>query len=236
MTIRLVLGATAAAAALAAIGGVVLAAGTLPAAPMMTYSGVMRDESGTPLSGANKIVQVKLWRGAETTGDELCKTDPTAVRTDGAGHFSLPLADECVDAIKSHSDAYVEVIVDTESLGTTKLGAVPYAVEATHAAEAAHAAAADNASSAKAVSSTAFRISNDCVYTPGVTTDCTCAEDEVAIGGGACASGSCVPGAWLGESMKFPDRPRVWRVSCANAAGDRVECYAPFAFCIKASQ
>lgn len=146
--------------ALIASGGVVLSAaiflagrawaGGAPAtAPVMTYAGVLEGADGKPLTG-NQIVEVRLWPSATpgTSGKQLCAAGPKTVTLDAHGRFSIAL-DDCVATIKAAADAWLEVLLETNgdssSLGTTKVGAVPYALEAGHATAADTAAAATGA-------------------------------------------------------------------------------------------
>jgi len=102
----------------------------IPASKPMTYSGVLTDAAGTPLSGM-KNIQVQLWDMA-TAGTVQCTAGPTPL-TLVAGSFQLALPDTCTAAVQSLPDLWAEVFVDGASLGRTKLGAVPFAVEATRA-------------------------------------------------------------------------------------------------------
>lgn len=234
MTKHLLVGATVVIAGLAVAGGAVLAGGIPESPPVMTYSGVMRDGNGNPLADADKILQIKLWPTSEPTGDALCAIPPTAITTNSLGHFAIPL-DPCIDTVRENSELHVEVIVGTVSLGTAKLGAVPYAVEAAHAEAAGYAEfsnLADAANAAKAVSGDSVRISKDCTFINNSATDCKCADDEIAISGGACSAGCGVNG-WLAESTRLENDPKVWRVSCSNSSLGRVRCTSEFALCMK---
>ena len=61
-----------------------------------------------------------------------CSFGPSAVVL-AAGTFQVVLPPECSTAIHGHGDLWLEVFVDGATLGRTKLGAVPYALEADHA-------------------------------------------------------------------------------------------------------
>jgi hypothetical protein len=200
----------------------------------MTYSGVLRKGTGEPLANADKILQLKLWPSAAPEGSELCAAGPIAVTTDNLGHFSVAL-DACLPVIKAHSDVFIEVIVGTVSLGTTKLGAVPYAVEAAHAVASDSAATADAARAAASITSSAIRVSKDCSYASGLYTDCSCTTDEVAIGGGGCSAG-CSNNYTLAETTRIDEKAYVWRVSCSDSTGKRVRCSGESALCMKVSQ
>src|SRR5690606_3243713 len=49
------------------------------------------------------------------------------------GRFQIPLDESCTTAVGESADAWLQVIVDGESLGRAKINAVPYALEATSA-------------------------------------------------------------------------------------------------------
>lgn len=117
----------------------------IPAAKTMTYSGTLTDMNGAPLTGM-KNIQVQLW-DAPAAGVSQCLAGPTAV-TLAAGGFEMTLPDGCTAAVHANPDLYVEVFVDGASTGRTKLGAVPYAVEADHAQTAASATNATSATNA----------------------------------------------------------------------------------------
>jgi hypothetical protein len=105
----------------------------LPTTEVLTYAAVLTDTSGTPLTGA-KNVQLQLWDAA-TDGNMKCSVGPTSMTLVG-GAIQVGLPANCVSAVQATGDAWVEVIINGESLGRSKLGAVPYALEASHAASA----------------------------------------------------------------------------------------------------
>lgn len=100
----------------------------IPATTALTYSGVLTDANGVPLTGS-KNIQIQL---SDMAGNVQCTVGPTAT-TLKAGSFSLPLLDACTTAVHADPDLWIEVFADGNSLGRTKLGAVPYAVETAHA-------------------------------------------------------------------------------------------------------
>jgi hypothetical protein len=124
------------------LAGRVVASG-IPATNALTYSGTLQDGSGAPIAGSHNI-QVAFWPAATGGTTPACQTASTAIALD-AGRFSIALPDACRTPVQASGDTWVEVLVDGASLGRTKLGAVPYAVEANHAVN------ADNASAAAAV-------------------------------------------------------------------------------------
>lgn len=106
-----------------------LAAG-IPATGTLTYTGVLLNPDGTSVSGSKSIGIVVY--DAQTAGNQICNV-PSASITLTGGRFQVALPDACRTGVNAHADLWVEVAVDGTLLGRTKLGAVPYAVEASHA-------------------------------------------------------------------------------------------------------
>jgi hypothetical protein len=127
--------------AAAFLAGRVLAGG-IPATAALTYAGLLQDANGAPLTGSHNI-QVALWAMASGGSSPLCQTTSTPIGLDG-GRFSIALPDACTTAVQANAESWVEVLLDGATLGRTKLGAVPYAVEASHATAADNATAATN--------------------------------------------------------------------------------------------
>jgi hypothetical protein len=127
-------------------------AGGAPTTKALVYSGLLQNDDGSAFAGAGHNIELKIWNSptASTLSGLVCDTSSVPLSTDSTGHFSLSLGDDCAAGIAANSDAYVEILLDGSVLGGTraKLGAVPYALEATHAVEATHAASADTASGA----------------------------------------------------------------------------------------
>jgi hypothetical protein len=117
----------------------------IPATQAMSYSGVLTDPSGVPLTGS-KNIQIQVFDMA-TGGNVQCTVGPTATALANGG-FRLALPDTCTAAVHATPDLWIEVDVDGSSLGRTKLGAVPFAVEADHAKTADSATNATNATNA----------------------------------------------------------------------------------------
>jgi hypothetical protein len=107
----------------------------IPATEPLVYSGALTDAAGAPLSGTRNI-QLAIWDQA-TLGSSQCATAPTSVTLSAGGTFQLPLPDACIAVVHDKSDLWLEVIVDNVPLGRSKLGAVPFAVEADTARNAA---------------------------------------------------------------------------------------------------
>jgi hypothetical protein len=136
----LLVGAGAVASAALFLAGRAFAGGAPTSSPVMTYAGVLLNADGAPLAG-DQTVEIKLWNKAQPAGTDtpVCTSMPKVVRLDTAGRFSVPL-DVCVAAVKANANTWVEVVLQSDdtatSLGITKMGAVPYAIEAEHATSA----------------------------------------------------------------------------------------------------
>ncbi len=101
----------------------------IPSPNPLFYSGTLSERDGTLLSG-KKNISVILWSDAKSVASEKkqCVTDaPDTQLTQG--RFRIALNQNCVEAIKKNPNLWVEVAVDQQSLGRSKIGAVPYAVE-----------------------------------------------------------------------------------------------------------
>lgn len=116
-----------------------LAAG-VPEADGMTYTGYLEDGDGAALTGDHSV-SVRFYAAADAK-DELCSGNNADAPSLVSGRFQIALPPKCTDAIKASPDAWAEVEVDGGPLGRTKLGVVPYALEAAHAASADAAASA----------------------------------------------------------------------------------------------
>jgi hypothetical protein len=123
-------------------------AGGIPSKGALTYSGVLQKPDGSPLTSSGHNLEIKLWSAGPSGGTVLCDTAVPAptFALDNSGRFSVQLDDTCSGAIGANAGAFVEILLDGNTLGRTKLGAVPYAIEANHAASADTAAAANAAS------------------------------------------------------------------------------------------
>jgi hypothetical protein len=128
----------AAIAAAAFVGGRAWAGG-IPAAGALTYSGLLQDATGAPLSGP-QYVEVKFWNdvAASAAANLLCDTGTPGLAQLNNGRFSIPLLDKCTTQVGSNTAIWAEVFVGptvnaAASLGRAKIGAVPFAVEANHA-------------------------------------------------------------------------------------------------------
>lgn len=109
----------------------------------LVYTGYLENPDGTPLTDAVRNVALRIGDDGDSDVCNVPSQDVALVN----GRFQVPL-DDCEAAIAESPDLWVEVEVDGASLGRSKLGAVPYAVEAAHAVVADHAVAADEATHA----------------------------------------------------------------------------------------
>ncbi len=192
-----------------------------PSVGALNYSGVLEDADGNPLAGTHNIL-LQFWGDDTTTEKLLCTLNSEGLAL-SAGRFSLALPDTCAPSFQTSPDVWVEVSVDGASLGRVKVGAVPYALEATHAT------AADNATTFRVSKDLTvqgklllgWRVSTSCTWNAtSLYTDCSCNAGEVAVsGGGYCADGT------LDESravLNGSSLPSVWRLGCKNSSGTRV--------------
>ena len=107
----------------------------VPVTKALVYAGTLMDGMGAPLTDEH-AVEVGVF-GAESGGAVLCPASQNSALTpDASGGFQIELDAACAAQIEQKSDLWLEVKVDGTPLARTKLGAVPYAIEARHAASA----------------------------------------------------------------------------------------------------
>lgn len=106
----------------------------IPADNPMTYSGVL-EEDGQLVDG-NRNLRIVFWDSPSATGfDNIwCQTQAQNIPV-ANGRFRVALDDACTFAVQEVPDMWVEVEVNGDSLGRTKVSAVPYAVESARAAD-----------------------------------------------------------------------------------------------------
>jgi hypothetical protein len=104
----------------------------IPASGALVYSGILTDGSGNPLASPQSL-GIAVYDSA-TGGRKVCEQSPKDVDVDVSGRFQVSMPDACVAAIAAQPELWVEVSVAGSSLGRSKIGAVPYAVEAGDAA------------------------------------------------------------------------------------------------------
>jgi hypothetical protein len=99
----------------------------IPGTAPLTYSGILTDMNGAPITGQKNLL-IQLF-GQASGGTALCGSTAAMVTLVG-GAFQVPLGDNCTAVVHSTPDLWVDVLVDGGPVGRAKLGAVPYAVEA----------------------------------------------------------------------------------------------------------
>jgi len=104
----------------------------IPATGPLTYAGVLEDSAGAPIAGAKNIA-VEIYDAA-TAGTIRCQVSSQSYTLVG-GRFEIPLPDTCAAAVEAEPDLWIDVLVDGASTGRSKLGAVPFAIEARRASE-----------------------------------------------------------------------------------------------------
>jgi hypothetical protein len=129
----LTLGAVAVAASALTLLAVRARAAGVPDVEALTYTGYLEGADGVALDGTHSIA-VRFWESIQAE-DSLCAAEDAGLEL-VAGRFQLALPKKCADAVKASPDVFADVVVDGSSLGRTKLGAVPYALEAGHATSA----------------------------------------------------------------------------------------------------
>lgn len=137
-------------AATAALGGYGLSALAegAPTSQPLFYSGTLED--GGRLAEGRYDVTVKLF-DRSAAGDDLCEVSVSDLAVE-RGRFRIDVS-SCGPAIEAEPDAWVEVTVRSESnvdrtFDRTKIGAVPYALQAQHAVTATSASMAERADAA----------------------------------------------------------------------------------------
>jgi hypothetical protein len=151
----------------------------IPSTGALSYAGVLDDANG-PITGSHNI-QVILYDAA-SGGNNLCQTTSAAINITN-GQFSVLLPDACTTAVGANPNVWVDVLVDGADTGTTKIGAVPYAVEANHTPNADNATTAATANAAGgtlattignlAATSAVPTVTAWTAYTPTVTSSST---------------------------------------------------------------
>lgn len=110
----------------------------VPAVNPLYYGGVLSD-GGRPVEGARNVT-VRLWDAA-TAGAAVCTTTAAGTTFTG-GRFRVALDTACVGAVRANPELWAEVQVEGTVFPRSKLGAVPYALEAGRAVSAAGATGA----------------------------------------------------------------------------------------------
>ncbi len=98
----------------------------------LTYSGTL-EEDGAPATG-QKTVRLELYSDAvlADTPSRKCSVGPVMTAFE-KGTFRVALDEACLAAVQANPNLWVSIEVAGNVLPRKKLGAVPYAMEATHA-------------------------------------------------------------------------------------------------------
>ncbi|HMA92823.1 MAG TPA: H-type lectin domain-containing protein, partial [Polyangiaceae bacterium] len=123
----------------------------VPKAAALTYSGTLAMHDGKAVDGSRNI-GLSIF-DAQSNGTSVCQvmSGPISV---SEGHFQIALPEPCAAAAKANADLWVDVQVEGASVGRTKLGAVPYALESGHATSTDMATQAQKAASGGEIAST----------------------------------------------------------------------------------
>lgn len=254
--------ATIVGAATAICGGMIgyAVAEGAPTSQPLFYGGLVTAKDGTPLDSTHSVSLSVL--GAETGGSPLCTT-PALAADFKAGRFriALPTGDKgCAQAVSNNPDTWVELTVDGTTFPRTKVGAMPYAIEAGHAklasavtgpqadtltqlsSQVSALQAAQGTAPVPVTSKLSYRFVSEgagCDYLPDFgATRCTCEPGEIIVSPGAWAGAKGVLNASRHERSPTEaatdiDRARVWTISCTSLTGDPVHCLGVQALCLK---
>jgi hypothetical protein len=129
-----------------------------PESDALYYRGLLETPDGEAVTGS-KNVRLALYTAVDSV-DTVCETGSSAVTIE-RGHFEVKLPDACVAAIHATPTLWIGVEVDGAPVSRTQLGAVPYALEASHAAQADNAGSADHATSSDSATNASHADSAD---------------------------------------------------------------------------
>lgn len=122
-------------AAGAGVGVHIARANGIPATKALTYVGTLEGTDGQLIEGPHDIALAVWDSGVQGEGTKWCEV-PAQSLIVKAGRFELSLPDTCPAGFNDRSDTFLEITVDGESMGRSKVGAVPYAAEADTAGKA----------------------------------------------------------------------------------------------------
>lgn len=102
----------------------------IPSTTPLTYSGVLQNSAGAPVT-TMQAIQLTLWDdpSVNTSANQKCITPTQSVTPDGQGRFQVVLDQACLDAVRGNANLWVQLQIGAVVMPRTKLGAVPYAVE-----------------------------------------------------------------------------------------------------------
>lgn len=103
----------------------------VPSTQPLTFTGRLTN-NGAPMPDAARAVHVAVRFGSTVVCETVSGPEPSVTFTDG--RFSVPLPDCVAEQVALHGDLEIQLTVTgAGALPWTKLGAVPYAMEAKHA-------------------------------------------------------------------------------------------------------
>jgi len=134
-----------------AAGGYFVAVATAAGPPTnpaetLYYAGFVTNSQGDPADGTFDV-ELEVYADAGGT-TPLCSTGPLTGVVVTQGHFRVALPPVCVDSFNANPDTWMRLSFDNQNMGLTKVGAVPYALQAGHALTADNATNAENATNA----------------------------------------------------------------------------------------
>ncbi len=106
----------------------------VPTMNPMTYSGTLED-GGQPVAGSRNF-RLTLWDDPRSTDSSRMRCVTTAPNTPvTAGRFQVALDNSCTPVVFASPNLWVELEVNGSPLPRTRIGAVPFALEAARAAD-----------------------------------------------------------------------------------------------------
>src|SRR5512133_44958 len=117
----------------------------VPAKGALTYSGFLTQTDGSPVNGSKPVALFAY--GSQSGTDPVCQVLSSPVSFT-AGWFKVQLPETCASAVHATAELWIDVQVEGVSVGRTKIGAVPYSLEAGNAIQAATASSAAVAANA----------------------------------------------------------------------------------------
>ncbi len=179
------------------LGGYVLhgaRAEGIPSAPSMYYSGTL-EEGGVAVQGQRQM-SLRLFDGPSEDAEKLCESIPNATGgapgkvTVNGGRFRFEVqqvqdgVDLCAKAVREHPELYAELVVNGEPFARSRIGVVPFAIEAEHAVYAEHAVHAEHAdSAANGLDTRISKIESSLLRAPTGTVDVIGPNSPVSVDG-----------------------------------------------------
>lgn len=99
-----------------------------PAETPLFYSGTLEESGG--LVDGKRDVQIKVLADKDAMAKELCTITDEKEVVVTRGRFRVQLRADCARAFRSNPTAWIKVTIGGAEMGTTQVGAVPYALNA----------------------------------------------------------------------------------------------------------